>query len=71
MRRREFISLFGVVVAVAASLPRTTRAQNAVRTPRIGYLTLHPPGAEETAQAVACYNRLVRSSSPPSPTTQS
>jgi ABC-type uncharacterized transport system substrate-binding protein len=35
--------------AVAASLPRTTCAQNAARTARIGYLTLHPPGAEEAA----------------------
>jgi hypothetical protein len=47
MRRREFISFLGG--AVAASLPSTTRAQNAARMARIGYLTLHPPGAEEAA----------------------
>jgi putative tryptophan/tyrosine transport system substrate-binding protein len=47
MKRREFISLIGGV-AVAA-LPRTTRAQNAARMARVGYLTLHPPGAEEAA----------------------
>jgi len=44
MRRRKFMSLLGG--AVAASLPRKTRAQKAARTARIGYLTLHPPGAE-------------------------
>jgi putative tryptophan/tyrosine transport system substrate-binding protein len=44
VRRREFITLLGS--AAAASLPRTTRAQNAARTARIGYLTLLPPGTE-------------------------
>ena len=47
MRRREFISFLGG--AVAASLLRTTRAQNAARMARIGYLTLHPPGAEDAS----------------------
>ncbi len=47
MKRREFISLVGSTLA--ASLPRATHAQNAARTARIGYLTLHPPGAEEAA----------------------
>jgi hypothetical protein len=47
MRRRDFIC--SLSAAAAAVLPRAARAQNAERMARIGYLTPHPPGAEETA----------------------
>jgi ABC-type uncharacterized transport system substrate-binding protein len=47
MRRRDFIC--SLSATAAAVLPRAARAQNAERMARIGYLTLHPPGAEETA----------------------
>jgi putative ABC transport system substrate-binding protein len=44
MRRREFILLVGA--AAAAALPSIARTQNAARTARVGYLTLHPPGED-------------------------
>ena len=44
MRRREFILLVGG--AAAAALPSMARTQNAARTARVGYLTLHPPGED-------------------------
>ena len=47
MKRRDFISFLGATAA--AVLSRAARAQNAARMARIGYLTLHPPGAEEAA----------------------
>ena len=46
MRRREFICLIGGGVT---AWPLFARAQNAARMARVGYLTLHPPGAEEAA----------------------
>jgi putative tryptophan/tyrosine transport system substrate-binding protein len=47
MRRRDFISFIGG--AAAAALTRATGAQSAARMARIGYLTLHPPGADDAA----------------------
>jgi putative ABC transport system substrate-binding protein len=47
MRRRDFITLFG---GFAGGWSSAARAQNSAHNmARIGYLTLHPPGAEQAA----------------------